>query len=118
PGPVLWIGTGGLAQALARALARRSAAQATPPLPLPLLGLFGSDQAVTAGQLAACGADWVRLRDGSPAEAASIAARLRSNGRALVSLDLPQGLARAEAARRIGTELHRLIQALPPPGTL
>ncbi|MFL5289512.1 MAG: four-carbon acid sugar kinase family protein [Rhodopila sp.] len=113
-GSVLWIGTGGLAQALARC----SPAQATTPLPLPLLGLFGSDQAVTAGQLAACGADWVRLRDGGPAEAASIAARLRSNGRALVSLDLPQGLARAEAARRIGTELHRLVQALPPPGTL
>jgi hypothetical protein len=43
-GPVLWIGTGGLAQALAHG----APAEACGPLPRPLLGLFGSDQAVTA----------------------------------------------------------------------
>jgi D-threonate/D-erythronate kinase len=114
PGPVLWMGAGGLAQALARG----KPAEASTRLPLPLLGLFGSDQAVTAGQLAACGADWMRLRDSGPMQVASIAAQLRAKGRALASLNLPQGLARDEAARRIGAELHRLVQNLPPPGTL
>ena len=114
PGPVLWIGAGGLAQALARG----APAEAGTGLPPPLLGLFGSDQAATAGQLAACGADWMRLRDGGPREAAAVAARLRAEGRALVSLDLPRGLARDEAARRISAGLHRLVQTLPPPGTL
>lgn len=115
-GPLLWIGTGGLAQALAR---RRPAEANMPlPLPLPLLGLFGSDQSVTTQQLAASGADWVRLRGGGQAEAALISAHLRTRGRVLASLDLAAGLARDEAARRIGSELGSLVQALQPPGTL
>jgi uncharacterized protein YgbK (DUF1537 family) len=112
-GPVLWIGTGGLAQALAGGAARTGWR-----LPAPLLGLFGSDQAVTAAQLAACGADWIRLRDGGPAEVMVVSTRLQETGRVLASLDLPPGLARDAAARRIATGLHRLIGALPPPGTL
>jgi uncharacterized protein YgbK (DUF1537 family) len=112
--PVLWIGTGGLAQALALA----APSQAGPRLRPPVLGLFGSDQPVTAGQLAACSSDWLRLRDGGPLQVAAIAARLHSEGRVLASLDLPHGLARDEAARRIATELHRLVRDLPPPGTL
>lgn len=116
PGAVLWMGAGGLAQALA--YGSRADAGAELPLPLPLLGLFGSDQAVTAGQLAACGADWKRLRDGGPAEAEAIAARLRGRGRVVASLDLPSGLQRDDAAARIGTELRRLVHRLPPPGTL
>jgi D-threonate/D-erythronate kinase len=113
-GPVLWIGTGGLAQALAR----HSPAPAGTGLPLPLLGLFGSDQPVTAGQLAVCGTDWVRLKGAGPTEVKSIAARLRSAGRLVASLDLPAGLSREDAARRIGTALHCLVRDLPPPGTL
>ena len=113
-GPVLWIGTGGLAQALAHG----ARAEACGPLPRPLLGLFGSDQAVTAGQLAECGADWLQLPDGSARQAAVLAATLRTNGRALASLDLPAGLARAEAATRIAGEFRRLVREMPPPGTL
>ena len=64
-GPVLWIGAGGLAQALAAG----APGEAIAPLPTPILGLFGSDQAVTAGQLAACGPDWMRLPDGGRASA-------------------------------------------------
>jgi uncharacterized protein YgbK (DUF1537 family) len=112
--PVLWIGTGGIAQALAR--------PAPPPadthLPLPLLGLFGSDHAVTARQLAACGNDWMMLREGSPAEVRSVAARLRTTGRVVASLELPLGLDRNVAAGRIAAALHRLVRDLPPPGTL
>lgn len=112
--PVLWMGTGGLAQALAR----RAPGHASVQLPFPLLGLFGSDHTVTARQLAACGPHWVRLRGGGSRDAIAITAQLRARGQALVSLDLPQGLARDEAARRIGAELHRLVQVLRPPGTL
>ena len=98
PGPVLWIGAGGLAQALAG----DAPAEARSPLPLPMLGLFGSDQAVTAAQLAACGADWMRLPDGGEASAKLLAGRLQSDGRALASLDLPPDLIprRSSAAHR------------------
>ncbi|HEV2677330.1 MAG TPA: four-carbon acid sugar kinase family protein [Aliidongia sp.] len=114
PGSILWIGTGGLAQALAHA----KPGEASGLLPQPLLGLFGSDQAVTAGQLVACGADWVRLPDGAAAQAAALTSMLQTKGRVLASLDLPTGLARAEAATRIAGEFGRLVREMPPPGTL
>ena len=118
-GPVLWIGTGGLAQALAHNTpAGAGTALPRPVLPCPVLGLFGSDQAVTAGQLAACGADWMRLGDGGAGDAAAVSARLQASGQAVASLDLPLGLSRGDAARRIGAALHRLVQGLTPPGTL
>ncbi len=113
-GAALWIGTGGLAQALARG----TPAPAGTDLPLPLLGLFGSGHAVTKGQLAACGADWVRLRDGGPAEVRSVAARLRATGRLVASLELPDGFTRDQAAGHIATALHRLVEGIPRPGTL
>jgi uncharacterized protein YgbK (DUF1537 family) len=113
-GHVLWVGTGGLACALANGCP----AEATTLLPPPLLGMFGSDQDVTAGQLAACGPDWTRIAEAGPAEVAALLARLQTNGRALASIALPRGTARDEAARRIATELSRLIQDMPPPGTL
>lgn len=113
-GPVLWIGAGGLAQALAAG----APGEAIAPLPTPILGLFGSDQAVTAGQLAACGPDWMRLPDGGRASAERMVTQLRDRGRALASLDLPPGLARNEAAQRIDAELGRLAAAQPRPGTL
>ena len=112
--PVLWCGTGGLARALAAGHPR----PVPPPLPRPVLGLFGSDQAVTAGQLAACEGYWTLVPHGSGEHAVHLARRLDRDGIALVSLDLPHGLSRADAARRIGRELHRLVQTLPAPGTL
>ncbi|WP_270933111.1 four-carbon acid sugar kinase family protein [Falsiroseomonas oryzae] len=112
--PVLWCGTAGLARALAGA----SAAPVSTALRSPVLGLFGSDQAVTARQLAACDACWTQAADGSPAEAARIAGLLEDSGAAMVSLALPLGLDRAEAARRIAAALAGLLQRLPRPGTL
>jgi len=116
PSPVLWCGSGGLAHALARAAGRT--APVMPPLRTPILGLFGSDQPATAAQLAACGPHWLPLPDGGPASAARVLAHLETEGAAVASIVLPEGLDRADAAERIGTEMARLIAQLPPPGTL
>jgi len=116
PSPVLWCGSGGLAHALARAAGRT--APVMPPLRTSILGLFGSDQPATAAQLAACGPHWLPLPDGGPASAARVLAHLETEGAAVASIVLPEGLDRADAAERIGTEMARLIAQLPPPGTL
>jgi len=112
--PVLWCGSGGLA----RALAGDAAAPSSAALRRPVLGLFGSDQAATARQLAACGNVSMRLPDGGPAAAASVRERLAERAVALVGLDLPPGLDRGAAARRIAEEFGRLVRAVPRPGTL
>jgi uncharacterized protein YgbK (DUF1537 family) len=112
PGPLLWCGSGGLARALAGA----APAPRGDTLRPPVLGLFGSDQAPTARQLAACGGAALRVQ--GEAEAPRIAEALTGRGVALVSLDLPQGLPRAQAARRIHHCFGALTQRLPRPGTL
>lgn len=113
-GPVLWCGSGGLAGALA---SRHPATRDT-TLRGPVLGLFGSDQGVTARQLAACGPLALRLPDGGADSAARLAALMRAEGAALAGFTLPEGTPRAAAARHIATALHGLVVALPRPGTL
>jgi len=110
--PVLWCGSGGLAGALAR----RAPAPSDATLRGPVLGLFGSDRPETEGQLALCPEHRLVLAEGE--HAARVADRLGADGAALVSLALPAGLARAEAADRIAAAFGRLARALPPPGTL
>ncbi len=116
--PVLWCGTGGLARALA------GGGHVAPPelprleLPRPMLGLFGSDQAVTAAQLAACLPHWTPVADGGAASAAALAARLQRHGVALATHALPDGTARAHAASRIAATFRDLVARLPAPGTL
>jgi uncharacterized protein YgbK (DUF1537 family) len=110
--PVLWSGSGGLAGALARG----SGADAPRQLKRPVLGLFGSDQAVTASQLEACGDVTIALAEGE--DAARVLRKLAGEGVALVKFSLPEGLSRVEAARRIAREMTALISALDPPGTL
>ena len=112
PGPVLWCGSGGLAGALARG----SGALAPRQLRKPVLGLFGSDQAVTASQLEACGDVTIALAEGEGA--ARVQRKLAGDGVALVKFSLPEKLSRAEAARRIAREMTALISSLDPPGTL
>jgi D-threonate/D-erythronate kinase len=111
-GPVLWCGSGGLAGALARG----SRADVPRQLKKPVLGLFGSDQAVTASQLEACGEATITLAEGE--SAARVHGKLTGDGVALVKFSLPERLSRAEAARRIAREMTALIAALDPPGTL
>ena len=112
PGPVLWCGSGGLAGALAR----NHGSAAPSALKRPVLGLFGSDQATTASQLAACGEATIALAEGEGG--ADVQRKLADDSVALVKFTLPEGLARSEAARRIAHELTALIASLDPPGTL
>ena len=132
-GPVLWSGTGGLARALARNIelatqlpphAERDAGERhpAPSVPIsrrlqrPVLGLFGSDQPITLAQLQACGPNWLRLAEGADADA--IDHQIRQSGVAMVSLDLPTGLERDDAATRIAATFGGMVRALPAPGTL
>jgi uncharacterized protein YgbK (DUF1537 family) len=112
PQPVLWCGSGGLAGALAR----NHGAAVSSVLKQPVLGLFGSDQAATASQLAACGEATIVLTEGEGG--AGVRRKLAEDGVALVTFALPDGLSRAQAAQRIARELTALIAALDVPGTL
>lgn len=110
--PVLWCGSGGLAGALTRG----SCADAPRRLKKPVLGLFGSDQAVTASQLEVCGEATITLVEGEGA--ARVHRKLAGDGVALVKFSLPERMSRAEAARRIAREMTALISELDPPGTM
>jgi D-threonate/D-erythronate kinase len=114
PHPVLWSGTGGLAQALATG----AVTTALPPLPHPILGLFGSDQSATAAQLAACEPHWTILPDGGSASARHVTLRLATTGIALTSFHLPPETPRPVAADHIARQIDQLLQPLDPPGTL
>jgi uncharacterized protein YgbK (DUF1537 family) len=113
PGRVLWCGSAGLAQALAGKAETGSSVLAG-----PLLGLFGSDQPVTARQLAACGRHRIALADGGEASALALSNKLERDGVAFASFDLPAGLSRAQAARRIAALLDTLLPRLERPKTL
>jgi D-threonate/D-erythronate kinase len=114
PHPVLWSGTGGLAQALAAG----ATAPTLPPLPRPILGLFGSDHAITAAQLAACDPHWTVLPDAGSASSSAVAVRLGTTGLVLLSFDLPAETPRPAAADHIAQHIHQLVRSLDPPGTL
>ena len=109
--PVLWVGTGGLAQALAANRPHRMPA----PLPNPILGLFGSDQPATGAQLAACAPHWLDIGDD---DLDRIPDRLDEAGIALVSFRLPPDTERMAAAGRIAAAIQRLSQHIRPPGTI
>ncbi|ENN87548.1 hypothetical protein RHSP_44387 [Rhizobium freirei PRF 81] len=132
-GPVLWSGTGGLAQALARNIdlathhrlhpekhsGKKRTALAVPVsrrLQRPVLGLFGSDQPITLAQLQACGPYWLKLAEGADADA--VDHQIQQGGVAMVSLDLPMGLERDDAARRIAATFGGIAKALRAPATL
>jgi D-threonate/D-erythronate kinase len=112
-GPVLWCGSGGLASALAVGTEVATSRRIT----APVLGVFGSDHAVTSAQLAGCG-------DASMASAADhridtdeVRRRLASR-LALVKLTMPEGSSRDAAAQHFAREIAALARAVPPPRTL
>lgn len=109
--PPLWCGTSGLAGALA------GPQPPSPGLAPPVLGLFGSDHAVTTAQLAAAPCH-LRLPDGGPAAAALLAAGLQADGAVLASFALPPATPRPQAALAIARAMAALTARLPPPRTL
>jgi uncharacterized protein YgbK (DUF1537 family) len=109
--PVLWVGAGGLAQALAGGVPHSTGL----PLPRPILGLFGSDQPATADQLAACQPHWLEVVDGALHD---VPVRLKAAGVALVSFRLPSGTKRAPAAERIAGWLADVVDRVDRPGTV
>ncbi|MCZ8373985.1 MAG: hypothetical protein O9342_01305 [Beijerinckiaceae bacterium] len=115
-GPVLWVGSGGLAAALGRVLGGRPPAR--PTLPAPLLGLVGTDHPVMQDQLARLADRPVDFADRPVEECETVSAQLAQAGRVFVRCRLPDGLARAEARVRITAVFARLPARLPRPGTL
>lgn len=112
--PVLWCGSGGLAAALARGVAAPSDFR----LAGPVLGLFGSDRAETAAQLAACGPHRLILPPGGANHGGPVAERLGRDGVVLASLALPEDTAREAAAAQIAATFAAVVDRIPKPGTL
>ncbi|PWC40009.1 hypothetical protein TSO352_06695 [Azospirillum sp. TSO35-2] len=117
-GPVLWCGSSGLAGALARQAGAPAGEPDPVRLPRPILGLFGTNHPVMVAQLDACAPRVLALPDGGATSAAVLAQGLDRDGVALATLALPDGLPRADAARRIERDFARLVRQLDPPGTL
>jgi uncharacterized protein YgbK (DUF1537 family) len=111
-GRVLWCGSGGLAAALVRG----SDVSVSTQLKTPLLGIFGSDHAVTAAQLSQCEAVMLRSCD----VGADIDGIKRALGRgvALIRLETSGAVSRVEAAEHFASEMARLAKAIDPPQTL
>jgi D-threonate/D-erythronate kinase len=113
PGATLWCGSAGLAAALGG-----GETEALTIVRRPILALAGSDHPVTAGQLALTG-DWhCPVGPDDAAAPARLAARLAQQGGAAVSVILPPGHPRDDAAAQIAATFARLLDALPPPATL
>ncbi len=115
-GTALWCGSGGLAAMLADAT--RTTSDVLPRVEGPVLGLFGTDHPVTAEQIDRCGEAALAIADGGVESAEAIARRLAERGAVPVRADLPTGIARDAAARRIDAVFTELVQRLDRPGTL
>jgi uncharacterized protein YgbK (DUF1537 family) len=111
-GRLLWCGSGGLASALARG----TDVSVSAILKHPVLGVFGSDHPSTSAQLAACDGIMVTTAD-IRRELDGIRRRL-DDGVALVKLEPPGIVSRAEAAQHFAHQIRHLGQSLDPPGTL
>ncbi|POR55592.1 four-carbon acid sugar kinase family protein [Bosea psychrotolerans] len=111
---VLWVGSAGLAAALARAagIVRRIDDR---PLAGKVLGLVGSDHAAIGQQLDRLGPLHIVL---GPASNAEIARRLTHDGIVFASVALPDGTSRRDAAALIDARLAALLQHLDRPDTL
>jgi D-threonate/D-erythronate kinase len=111
-GRLLWCGSGGLANALARG----SDVSVPAKLETPVLGIFGSDHAATAAQLSMCagvvigsadvGQDLDRIR------------RALDKGVAFVRLDTPGTVSRTDAAKHFARAVAQLCESIDPPKTL
>jgi uncharacterized protein YgbK (DUF1537 family) len=121
PGPLLWIGTAGLA----RALAGPAAPGGPPSLQAPLFLVIGSHHPVTLSQLAQLAAHaptdamvTIRLDDTDPAAAVERLAALAAQGRAALVFALPDGAGAEVAAPLFDRVMARAIERLAAPGCL
>lgn len=106
-GGVLWVGTGGLAAALAG-----RGAPPSPPLARPVLALVGSDHPASQAQFAACD-DTLELIDEVGARAVAPMVGRRSMA---IRVLLPEGTERGVAAARIGSVFNALARSIRRPG--
>jgi D-threonate/D-erythronate kinase len=110
---ILWCGSAGLSSALAG-----QALLSDTRLKTPVLGLFGSDHAVTQSQIEACGFVHERLAPSQAANGHAQSAKLHEHGAAFISLALDEGLRRDDAARIIAETFGQLVRAIDRPETL
>ena len=110
-GSLLWVGSAGLARALARSMVGAPC----PDLRWkgPLLGLIGTDHAVTAAQL-----DAVSPLRREATDTAGVIALLAQSGAAFVTTALPAGTPRPAACATIAARFASLIPDVPQPGAL
>jgi uncharacterized protein YgbK (DUF1537 family) len=113
---VLWVGSGGLAAALARSMGMQRRVQAG-SLSRPILGLIGTEHPVAREQLARLGAQHSPVAVPGTHDGA-VAGRLAVDGVAFASVDLPEGTPRRDAAALIATRFAGLLATLDKPGTL
>ena len=113
---MLWVGSAGLASALARAagLPRRPAPAL---LPQPILGLIGSEHAAARAQLARLGALHCPLSE-TGGDDDTVAGHLEGQGAVFASIDISPGTSRRAAAALIERRFAGLLSRLPRPGTL
>jgi uncharacterized protein YgbK (DUF1537 family) len=111
-GKVLWCGSGGLANALARG----KGVWVPDRLKGPVLGIFGSDHRTTSLQLAECEAVVIRSVD-----VAGDIDRIKqalAKGVAFVELKAPANASRTEVAELFSREIAALSRLVDPPGSL
>ena len=116
--PLLWIGTAGLA----RALAGPAAPPDLPSLPAPLLLVIGSHHPVTLAQVEQLAAPagetarTIRLDDADPVAAVEgVANALAAHGRAALIFALPDGTGADVAGPLFDRVMARVIERLAPP---
>jgi D-threonate/D-erythronate kinase len=110
-GSLLWVGSAGLARALARTVA--DAPSSDLRWEGPLLALIGTDHAVTAAQL-----DAVAPLRREATDTAGIIALLGQSGATFVTTALPAGTPRPAAHATIAARFASLVADVPQPGTL
>lgn len=113
---ILWVGSGGLASALARHYDFAVETVDAGNLQLPILGLFGTEHPVTLAQINAVADHHVTI---APVEQSdSVTRMLASKNAAFVSVSVVDGTSRHEAAAQIQTAFSALLKTIPAPGTL
>lgn len=115
-GRCLWVGSAGLAAALARRMAMRSGQLTLPAL--PLLGLVGTDNPAMLGQLERVAGQRIVIGNEPLLALRDILDRIQSDGAAFLTCDLPQGLPREAMQAAIAGRFAEVCARLERPGAL